>query len=355
MSGSATAVRRELPYKSAIAEALAISMRRDPSVIVYGLDVPDHKRIFGSTTGLIEEFGPERVFGTPLSEDALTGIALGAALNGLRPVLVHIRVDFMLLGMNQIANMISTYRYITGGNFSAPLVIRAVIGRGWGQASQHSKSMQSIFAHFPGLKVIMPTTPHDMKGMLISAIRDDDPVICLEHRWLYEAVDEVPEGDYTVPIGEPSVIRPGKDLTIVATSWMTVEALMAASILKETGVSVEVIDARTIAPLNMEPIFESARRTRHVIVADTDWVYCGFSAELAAQISQACWGNLRKPVCRIGFEHVPCPTTRPLENLYYPNAETLVRTVEKQLGLSAATNLSGREFYSWSHRFKGPF
>lgn len=346
--------RRELPYKSAIAEALAVTMRQDPSVVVFGLDVPDHKRIFGSTVGLVEEFGPERVFGAPLSEDALTGVALGAAINGLRPVLVHIRVDFMLLGMNQLANMISTYRYMTGGNFRVPLVIRAVIGRGWGQASQHSKSMQSIFAHIPGLKVIMPTTPRDAKGMLISAIRDDNPVVCLEHRWLYEAIDEVPEGEYTVPIGEPAVIRPGKDITIVATSWMTVEALMAASILKEAGVSAEVIDARTIAPLDMEPIFESARRTGHVIVADTDWTYCGFSAELASQITEACWGRLKKPVIRIGFAHVPCPTTRPLENLYYPNAETLVRAAERQLGLPPM-DLAGREFYSWSHRFKGPF
>ena len=345
---------RQLAYKSAIAEALAITMRRDPSVIVYGLDVPDHKRIFGSTVGLVEEFGAERVFGAPLSEDALTGMALGASLNGLRPVLVHIRADFMLLGMNQIANMISTYRYMTAGHFAVPLVIRAVIGRGWGQASQHSKSMQSIFAHIPGLKVIMPTTPYDAKGMLISAIEDDNPVICLEHRWLYEAVDEVPEGHYTVPIGQPKVVRSGKDATIVATSWMTVEALQAAGILAEKGVSCEVIDARSIAPLEMETIFASAAKTGHVIVADTDWTYCGFSAELAARIHEACWGKLKSPVQRIGFAHVPCPTTRPLENLYYPNAETLVRAVEKMKGLSAS-DLAGREFYSWSNRFKGPF
>lgn len=347
-------MRRPLAYKSALAEAQAVAMRTDPSVIAYGLDVTDHKRIFGSTAGLLEEFGPERVFATPLSEDALTGIALGAAVNGLRPVLIHIRVDFLLLGMSQIANMISPFRYMTGGHFKAPLVIRAVIGRGWGQAAQHSKSVPSIFAHLPGIKVIMPTTPRDAKGMLLSAVRDDNPVICLEHRWLYEAVDDVPEGDFTVPIGPPAVLREGKDVTILSTSWMTVESLMAADLLAEAGVSAEVIDARTIAPLDFDPIFRSAARTGRVIVADTDWTYCGFSAEAAARIHEACWGALKSPVVRIGFEPVPCATTRPLENLYYPSAATLVRTAERLLGLPAA-DLSGRELYSWSNRFKGPF
>lgn len=345
---------RKIAYKEAIAEAQAVAMRADPSVIVYGLDVTDHKRIFGSTAGLVEEFGPERVFATPLSEDALTGIALGSALAGARPVLVHIRVDFLLLGMNQIANMISPYRYMTGGAFSVPLVIRAVIGRGWGQAAQHSKSVQSILAHLPGLKVIMPTTPRDAKGMLLSAIRDDNPVFCLEHRWLYEAVDEVPEGDFTMPIGPPGVIRSGKDLTIAATSWMTVESLQAAAILAERGVSAEVIDVRTIAPLDDALLLASAARTRRAILVDTDWTFCGFSAELSARLAEHCWGTLAAPPVRIGFAPVPCATTRPLENLFYPNAETIVRAAERLLDLSPA-DLSGREFYSWSNRFKGPF
>lgn len=345
---------RPLSYRAAIAEALAVEMRRDPRVVVFGLDVTDHKRIYGSTAGLQEAFGPERVFATPLSEDALTGAALGAALNGLRPVLVHIRVDFALLGMNQIANMISTWRYLSGGKSSVPLVIRAVIGRGWGQSSQHSKSLQSVFAHFPGLKVVMPTTPRDAKGLLASAIRDDNPVICLEHRWLYDAEDEVPEGEFTVPIGPSAVLRRGTDLTIAATSWLTVEALMAADILKEAGVSAEVIDVRTIAPADLSVLFASAARTRHAVVADNDWVFCGFASELAAQVTEACWGSLAAPVARIGFQHVPCPTTRPLENLFYPNAETLVRAAERLLDLKPV-DLSGREFYSWTKKFRGPF
>lgn len=343
-----------IAYRDAVAQAQAQEMRRDPSVIVYGLDVPDHKRIYGTTAGLVEEFGADRVFGAPLSEDALTGMALGAAINGLRPVLVHIRVDFVLLGMNQIANMISAWRYLSGGTMKAPLVIRAVVGRGWGQGMQHSKSLHGVFAHFPGLKVIMPTTPRDAKGMLASAIRDDDPVICLEHRWLYDAVDEVPDGDFTLPIGAPAVMRPGKDATLVASSWMAVEALMAADILKEAGVSVEVIDVRSAAPLDMGPIAASAARTGHCLVADNDWAYCGLGAEIAAAVSEGAWGSLKRPVVRVGFAHVPCPTTRPLENLFYPNAETLVRGVERLLDLKPM-DLSGREFYSWSKKFKGPF
>lgn len=345
---------RMIYYREAIAEAQAQEMRRDPSVIVYGLDVPDHKAIFGSVKGLLDEFGSDRVFGTPLSEDAMTGVALGAALNGLRPVHVHIRVDFLLLAMNQIANMISCYRYVSGGQFDVPLVLRAVIGRGWGQGAQHSKSLQSIFAHIPGIKVIMPSTPYDMKGLLTSAIRDNGPVLCLEHRWLYDVVGPVPEEAYTIPIGEPRVMTEGNDITVVATSWMAVEARMAADLLKERGINVEVIDVRSIAPLNMEPIFESARKTGRVIIADYDWVYCGFSAELAARISEACFGSLKMPIKRIGFEHVPCPTTRPLENLFYPNAEEIVRATESMLDLSPMS-FDGIEFYSWNKKFKGPF
>ena len=307
-------------YREALSESLALEMRRDPNVIAYGLDVNDHKRIFGSTTGLVEEFGEGRVFATPLAEDAMTGVGLGAALNGLRPVHIHIRADFMMLAMNQLANMISCYRYMSGGQFKVPLVIRAIIGRGWGQGAQHSKSMQSVFAHFPGLKVIMPTTPADAKGLLASAIRDDNPVISLEHRWLYDAEGHVPEGEHLVPIGEPAIRREGKDITIVTTSWLTVEALHAAAILERRGVSAEVIDARTITPLDMSKIHESSSKTGRVLIADNDWSYCGFSAELATQIQENSWGSLVMPVKRVGFEHAPCPTTRPLENQFYPNA-----------------------------------
>jgi pyruvate/2-oxoglutarate/acetoin dehydrogenase E1 component len=346
---------RLLQYRDAIVEAQAQEMERDPRVFVFGLDVPDHKRIFGSTKTLVERFGPARCFGTPLSEDAMTGMALGAALNGMRPIHVHIRVDFLLLAMNQLFNMIANVRYLSGGQLEVPLVIRAIIGRGWGQGAQHSKSLQSVFAHVPGLKVVMPTTPNDAKGLLISAIRDPNPVVVLEHRWLYDVSGEVTVGPDGIPLGQSHVMRKGKDATVVATSWLAVEAMQAAEILeRRAGVSVEVIDPRTIFPLDDAPILDAAVRTGHVIVADYDWEFCGFSAEVAARVMERCFGKLASPVTRIGFAHTPCPTVRELENHFYPNAVTIIRAIEKKLGLRE-TDLSGETFSTWENRFRGPF
>lgn len=345
---------KRITYEEAIALSLAQEMERDPSVFVYGLDVTDHKKIFGSTKGL-EKFPEKRFFGTPLSEDAMTGVGLGAALNGLRPVHVHIRVDFLLLAMNQLANMIAPAHFGSGGKLKVPLVIRAVIGRGWGQAFQHSKSLQSIFAHIPGLVVVMPSNAYDVKGLLASAIRSDNPVIFLEHRWLYWLEGKVPVKPYTIPFGKAKVVRKGKDVTVVATSWMNVEAYKAAEILeKKQGVEVEIIDPRTIYPLDEAAIARSVQKTGHLIVADYDWEFCGFSAEVAAMISEKCFGILKSPVTRIAFPHTQCATTRPLENEFYPNAVDIIRAIEKKLKLKS-TNLKGEEFYSWENRFKGPF
>jgi len=345
---------RKISYCEALNEAMSQEMERDPNVFVYGIGVPDHKKIFGSTVGLLEKFGPERCFDTPLSEDAMTGFGLGAAINGMRPIHIHIRMDFLLLAMNQLSNMVSSYRYTSVGKLKVPLVIRAIIGRGWGQGSQHSKSMYSVFAHIPGLKVVLPTTPRDAKGLLISAIRDDNPVIFIEHRWLYWQEDEVPEELYTIPFGEANVLREGEDITVVATSWMNVEALKAAEILGRRGVSVEIIDPRTIAPFNEELIIKSVEKTGRCIVADNDWLNCGFSAEVSARVSEKCLDKLKSPVQRIGFASTPCPTVRHLENEFYPNAVNIIRLVEKMLKLSP-TDLSAEDFYSHERRFKGPF
>lgn len=346
---------RKISYCEALNEAITQEMERDENVFVYGIDVSDHKGTFGSTAGLVEKFGLNRCFATPLSEDSLTGIGVGAAINGLRPINPHIRVDFLVLAMNQISNMLSSYRYMSGGKIKVPMVIRAVIGRGWGQGAQHSKSMFSIFTHIPGLKVVLPTTPKDAKGLLISAIRDNNPVIFIEHRWLYYVVDEVPKESYTIPIGAPSILRSGEDITIVATSWMNIEALKAAEIVeKYHGIDVEVIDIRTMSPLNDKIILDSVKKTGHCIVADFDWTYCGFSAELSARVAESCLKNLKSPVSRLGFEMTPCPTTRPLENKFYSNAVDIIRCIEKKLGLSAI-DLSKEDFYSYERKFKGPF
>ncbi len=343
-----------ISYCEAINEAVIQEMARDPSVFIYGIGVPDHKKIFGSTEKILETFGPQRCFDTPIAEDSMTGLALGAAINGLRPIHVHIRVDFLLLAMNQIANLMSSYRYGCGGKKGAPLVIRAIVGRGWGQGFQHSKSMHGTFAGIPGLKVICPTTPEDAKGMLTAAIRDDDPVLVFEHRWLYWQTGQVPEQDYTIPIGKGRVVKKGRDLTIVATSWMNVEALHAAEILGRSGLNVEIVDPRSITPLDKALIFNSVKKTGYCLVADNDWTFCGFSAEVAAVISENCFGQLKAPVKRLGFAHTPCPTVRQLENAFYPNAEKIVRAVEKMVDLDPI-DLSDEQFYSHENRFKGPF
>jgi len=340
----------------AINLALSQEMERDPDVFLYGLDVADHKGLFGSTLGLSVKFGPDRCFGTPLSEDAMTGFGLGAAINGMRPIHVHQRADFVMLAMNQIINMISNMRYMTAGKVKVPIVIRAVIGRGWGQSAQHSKSLHSFYAHVPGLKVVLPTTPQDAKTLLVAAIRDDNPVIFMEHRWLYDIKDEVDtDPDSTSPLGKSARLRSGSDLTVVAVSWMNVEALKAAEILKKKhGIYLDIIDVRTIAPLDYSMIYESVSKTGHCIVADYDWLDCGFSAEAATRISEHCFGKLKSPVSRIGFAHTPCPTARPLENKFYPNATDIIRLAEKKLGLSQA-DLSEEEFLSYKNKFKGPF
>jgi pyruvate dehydrogenase E1 component beta subunit len=345
---------RKISYCEAINEALTQEMSRDSSVFVYGIGVPDHKRVFGSTAGLVERFGPERCFDTPLCEDTMTGFGLGAAINGMRPVHVHIRMDFLLLAMNQLANMVSSHAYLTRGKLGVPLVIRAIIGRGWGQGCQHSKSMYSVYAHIPGLKVVLPTTPRDAKGLLIAAIRDNNPVIFVEHRWLYWQEDEVPEESFTIPLGEANILHEGKDVTVVAMSWMNVEAHKASEILARRGVSIEIIDPRTIAPFNDEIIVKSVEKTGRCIVADNDWVDCGFSAEVSARVAEKCFGKLKLPVRRIGFAPTPCPTVRHLENMFYPNAVSIIRTVENMLGLEP-TDLSKEDFYSHERKFKGPF
>jgi pyruvate dehydrogenase E1 component beta subunit len=342
-----------MAFPEAINLAMTREMEADPNVFAFGIDLQDHKRTFGSGRGMVEKFGIERYFGSPLSEAAATGIAIGAAGCGLRPIHVHARADFALLSMNQLVNMASNKSYYSNGKFKVPLVVRAIIGRSWGQGAQHSKSLHSVFAHFPGLKVVLPSNPQDGYGLLRAAIRDDNPVIFLEHRWLYDLVGEVDE-NLEVPLGQCRVQCEGTDITIVSCSWMTVEATQAARILSENEISAEVVDVRTAAPLDSKTITESVRKTGRAIIADNDWTTCGLSAEISAQITESCFDRLKAPPLRIGFAPVPCPTTRPLENLFYPSAREIVRAAEKLLGLPEI-DLSGESFNEYERRFKGPF
>jgi acetoin:2,6-dichlorophenolindophenol oxidoreductase subunit beta len=347
-------MNRIITYREALNEAMVQEMRRDESVFTYGIDVADHKRIFDSTKGLTEEFGAERCFSTPLSEDAMTGFGLGAAINGMRPIHVHMRVDFFTLAMNQLVNMIASYHYGTAGKLKVPIVIRAIIGRGWGQSFQHSKSLHSWFAHIPGLKVVMPATPRDAKGMLVSAIRDDNPVIFIEHRWLYDAVGQVSERTELVPLDKANVLVSGSDVTVIATSWMVVEAMKAAEILRRRKIYVEVVDARAISHMDEETMIRSVQKTGHCIVADNDWTHCGFSAEVAASVYKTCYQKLKSPIDRIGYANTHCPCTRPLENEFYPNAIDIIHAIEAKLDLPE-TDLSGEDFYSYENKFRGPF
>jgi pyruvate dehydrogenase E1 component beta subunit len=346
-------MKNMITYREALNRALKDEMRNDPAVFVYGIDVADHKAIFGSCAGLAEEFGPARCFSTPLCEESMTGFGLGAAINGLRPVHVHMRVDFLILAMNQLVNMIAPSSYASCGALPVPMVIRAVIGRGWGQSWQHSKTLFSWFAHVPGLKVIVPSRPQDAYSQLAAAIRDNNPVIVLEHRWLYDVVGEVDFADDAPMTGTHRVLE-GADLSILATSWMNVEALKAAEVLAKRGVKLEILDARSLSPFDVNPVVESVKKTGRLIIADYDWVHCGFSAEAATQVYERCAQTLKAPIARLGFAEAHCPCTRPLENVYYSDAVDIIRAVEKMLGLEPQ-DYADEEFYSYENKFKGPF
>ncbi|MBM3301099.1 MAG: alpha-ketoacid dehydrogenase subunit beta, partial [Deltaproteobacteria bacterium] len=278
-------MQRTLTYAEAIHEAIEQEMARDPSVIVMGLGVDDPKGIYGTTLGLVKKFGPERVFDTPLSEDAMTGVAIGMSLAGLRPIHVHQRMDFLLLAMNQLINIAAKSRYMYGGTVSVPIVVRSIIGRSWGQGAQHSQALHAFFMHVPGLKVVAPTTPYDAKGCLIQSIRDDNPVMFIEHRMLHKyQKGYVPEERYTVPFGRAWVLAEGDDITLVGISHMVVECLRAQRYLEEVRISAEVIDPISLSPLDMDTIAESVRKTGKLLVVDNAWTTCGASAEIFARV-----------------------------------------------------------------------
>jgi len=326
---------RLLSYVDAIREAHAESMIHDPNVYVIGLGVPGPTGIFGSTKGLATQFGTSRVLDMPASENAMTGAALGTALVGMRPVMVHMRLDFAVLAMEPLVNQIAKWHYMYGGRMTAPLTVRMIVGRGWGQGPQHSQSLQAWFAHIPGLRVIMPTTPGDVKGMLLAAIADDAPVIVIEHRWLYAIKGEVPEGYYTRPLSGAAIVRPGRDLTIAATSYMTLEALRAAELLAPLGIEAEVIDLRSLTPIDGDTLAESVGRTGHLIATDTGHSDFGVAAEVAAVATERAFSALKAAPVRIGLPFLPTPTSPALADLYYPRATLIAQRALGMLGSSA--------------------
>jgi pyruvate dehydrogenase E1 component beta subunit len=355
----------QISYIEAIREALDQSMVQDERVIVIGEGVPDPKAIFNSTLGLQEKFGKDRVFDMPLSENGVTGACIGAAIAGMRPVMIHQRIDFALLSLDQLINNAAKWHYMFNGKSSVPLVIRMIIGRGWGQGPQHSQSLQALFALIPGLKVVMPTTAHDAKGMMVAAIRDDNPVIFLEHRWLHPVVDSVPESIYEVPLDKAEILCEGSDITIATFSYMTIEALIAArALLSITGISVELIDMRSVRPLDSQMVINSVKKTGRLIVADTAHKTGSIAAELISQVVESAFESLKSAPIRICSPDFPTPTAPSMTEEYYPTPGTIADTVLKLLGKEVSIN-SYRELMQSIARkgmhdipnqeFKGPF
>jgi len=310
-------------------------MAKDESVFIMGLGVPDPKGVFGTTVGLQNMYGPERVMDMPASENAMTGVSVGSALVGMRPILTHQRVDFALLSIDQIVNQAANWHYMFDGQMSAPMVIRMIIGRGWGQGPQHSQSLHTLFAHVPGLKVVMPTTPYDAKGLLISAVEDDNPVVFLEHRWLYSVSGEVPEGAYRVELGKPKIVREGSDLTMVAVSYMNLEAIRAAEMLRTQGIDTEIIDIRTLKPLDDSLILTSVEKTGRLMVLDCGWYTYGFGAEILARVAEKAFEKLKCPPLRVALPDIPTPTSPALSRYYYPRAVHVVVEACRMFGLAA--------------------
>ncbi|MBI3548175.1 MAG: alpha-ketoacid dehydrogenase subunit beta [Elusimicrobia bacterium] len=345
--------RRELKYWEAISEATVQAMEADESVFVFGIGVDDPKKIFGTTKAAYERFGAARVFDTPVSENALTGVAIGASLTGSRPVMIHARNDFMYYCMDQLFNHAAKWYDMLGGLMRAPIVVRAIVGRGWGQGSQHSQSLQALFAHVPGLNVALPSSPYDAKGLFLAAIRGDAPTILIENRKLYEVSGPVPKEPYALPVGKGAVLKKGKDATIVAFSQAVQDALEAAAVLKGAGIDAEVVDPRWAKPLDKDLILSSVKKTGRLLVMDTSWKSYGVSAEVAALAAEHAFSDLKAPVARIALPDMPAPTTQALEKVFYPTVGDVVHAVEKLFGRKrkGATRLRPAA----KETFTGPF
>ncbi|MCC7360957.1 MAG: alpha-ketoacid dehydrogenase subunit beta [Anaerolineales bacterium] len=327
----AGAVTRELNFGEAIREALAEELRRDPRVFMIGEDIAEAGTTFKVLTGLVEEFGPQRIIDSPISEPGITGIGVGAAMTGLRPVVDIMFGDFVGLIMDQLVNQAAKIHYMSGGKLKVPMVLRTTMGAGRRSAAQHSQSLHAWLSHIPGLKVVVPATPYDAKGLMKSAIRDDNPVAVFEDKMMYRMVKgPVPAGDYTIPLGVADIKRAGEDITLVATSSMVHVALEAAQQLAEAGISAEVVDPRTLVPLDAVTLIESARKTSRAIVIDEGYEHYGVTAELASVIAQGAFYDLDAPVSRLGAMQVPIPFSPSLEDLTIPSVQqvyTLARTL----------------------------
>ena len=325
---------RELTFAEAVREALAEELRRDSRVCILGEDVAEAGTPFKVLSGLVQEFGPERVLDTPISEAGFTGLAVGAAMTGLRPVVDIMFGDFLTLTMDQMVNQAAKVHYMSGGKWRVPMVLRTTLGATRRSAAQHSQSLHAWLSHIPGLKVVLPSTPYDAKGLLKTAIRDENPVVFFEDKMMYKLKGPVPPDDYTIPLGVADVKRIGDDITLVATSSMVQVALGAAVLLEKEGISAEVVDPRTTWPLDEKTIIESVKKTSRVIVMDEGYGRYGVAAELAAVIAEGAFYDLDAPVKRLGAMHVPIPFSPPLEDVTVPTEESVFKAAREMCGKS---------------------
>jgi acetoin:2,6-dichlorophenolindophenol oxidoreductase subunit beta len=325
---------RELTFGQAIREALAEEMRRDPTVCIMGEDVAEAGTPFKVLSGLVEEFGKDRVLDTPISEAGFTGLAVGAAMTGLRPIVDIMFGDFITLTMDQMVNQAAKVHYMSGGKWKVPMVMRTTLGATRRSAAQHSQSLHAWFCHVPGLKVVLPSTPYDAKGLLKAAIRDENPVVFFEDKMMYKLKGAVPAEDYTVPLGVADVKRIGKDITLIATSSMVQVALGAATMLEGIGLSAEVVDPRTMWPLDEKTLIDSVKKTSRAIVLDEGYERYGVTAELASVIATGAFYNLDAPVKRMGAMHVPIPFSPPLEDVTVPTEQAVFEAARALCGRS---------------------
>jgi acetoin:2,6-dichlorophenolindophenol oxidoreductase subunit beta len=352
-------VKLKTTFAKAINDGISVAMEKDPNVICYGLGADDPLGVFGTTLGLQERFGKQRVFDMPTSENAMTGVAIGASLNGIRSVMTHQRLDFFLLAMDQLVNNAAKWHYMFGGHNSVPITIRLILGRGWGQGPTHSQNLQAWFAHIPGLKVVMPTTAADAKGLLLSSIFDDNPVVFLEHRWLHNQEGDVPEGDVREPLGKAKLLHKGNDISIVSMSYMTVEALHAVEHMETQGILCDVLDLRTISPLDWEMVFNSVKKTGRLLVLDTGVATGSVAGEIVARVSMDLFSDLKQAPQRLTLPDFPTPTSPALTGNFYISSEHIIQQVGKMMNKKVSTESLAlqRKFPNdvpgdW---FKGPF
>jgi pyruvate/2-oxoglutarate/acetoin dehydrogenase E1 component len=319
----------KLSYSDTINKTLDYLLSTDDSVMVIGQGVKSPWYVGSTCNGLVERFGEGRVIDTPISENGITGVAVGAAIAGMRPIVVHPRMDFMLYAFDPIINEAANWSYMNGGRSSVPVVFWGIINRGGEQGAQHSQALYSIFAHIPGLKVIAPSTPYDVKGLLISAVRDPNPVVFIDDRWLYQKEGDVPAEEYSIPIGKGIIRRTGKDVSIISFSHAMNLATVATEELVQNGIDAELIDLRTIKPYDKELLLETVKKTGKLVIVDGSWKTCGFSAEISSFISEYGFKDLKAPIIRVNLPDIPAPASYILEAEYYINAEKIVKAVKQ--------------------------